>query len=145
MYEIWENFPFVKKIPIYDEFNLLPVCQEHMVRVLDITSKTGKFILIGIDLSKGFYVKEEKDKPIIMKVNFNAICDFDQDFPISEEAVKDKTLYHRIIDETIKEAKETESYFRYCKSKTTLYFPLSRKLGELFWNLISEDREDFKK
>jgi len=113
-----------------------------MVRVLDITSKPGRFILIGLDLSKGFYVKEEEDKAIIMKVNFNAIYDFDQDFPVSGEAVEDKSLYRRIIDETIKEAKEAKSYFRYCKSKTTLYFPLRRKLGELFWNLISKQKEE---
>ena len=133
-YKWWRNLPssILKKIPIQNEFILTPISREYMVKIVDITSETGKLLAIGIDVSRGFYVKEISNEKYIAKVDYNNI-DFDD--PLLSKFYN-KELYEEIVEKTVEEALRNKTYIM----MYNIYIPISEDLERLFKELLKNRR-----
>ena len=103
-----------------------------MVKIVDITSETGKLLAIGIDVSRGFYVKEISNEKYIAKVDYNNI-DFDD--PLLSKFYN-KELYEEIVEKTVEEALRNKTYIM----MYNIYIPISEDLERLFKELLKNRR-----
>ena len=128
-YKWWRKLPdiILKKIPMQNDF-ALPACEEHMVKIVDVTSETGILLAICLNLSRRFYVKELDEMLVIAKVDYKKSGFND---PVLEREKYNESLYDAIINKTVEDALKYKTYIKGCN----IYLPVSEELEKMFLKL----------